>query len=90
MWVEVFDVVIVIYEGLDVIMFSVELVVGDYLIEVVIIMNNVVIEVESDDIYCEIIEVSCYVKGESVVDVIVVVVCEIVEIIEISVICCFF
>lgn len=87
--VEVFDVVNVIYEGIDVIMLLVELVVGQYLVEVVIIMSNVVVEVESDLNYVNIIGVLCQVVYEMVVDGIVVVVCEIVEIINVKVICCF-
>lgn len=85
--VEVLDVVIVIYEGVDVIMLLVESVVGVYLIEVVVMMDNVVCLVELDLIYLEIIESLCVVKCQIVVDVIVVVVCEIVEMIDIFVIC---
>ena len=86
---EVSDVATAIYEGSDAIMLSAESAAGDYPIEAVTTMNNVAIEVESDDTYREIIEASRHVKGESVADAIVAAAREIAETTEISAICCF-
>jgi len=86
---EVSDVATAIYEGADAIMLSAESAAGKYPVEAVSTMNNVAVEVESDQTYREIIEASRVVKRESVADGIVAAAREIAESTDIKAICCF-
>ncbi len=86
---EVSDVATAIYEGSDAIMLSAESAAGDFPIEAVTTMNNVAIEVESDQTYRDIIEASRSTKGESVADSIVAAAREIAETTDVKAICCF-
>ena len=86
---EVSDVATAIYEGADAIMLSAESAAGQYPVEAVSTMNNVAVEVESDQTYREIIEASRVVKRESVADGIVAAAREIAESTDIKAICCF-
>ncbi|MFZ7092342.1 pyruvate kinase [Primorskyibacter sp. 2E233] len=86
---EVSDVATAIYEGTDAIMLSAESAAGDYPVEAVTTMNNVAIEVESDETYTEIIEASRHAKRHTVADGIVAAAREIAETTDIKAICCF-
>ncbi|WP_137701115.1 pyruvate kinase [Marimonas lutisalis] len=86
---EVSDVATAIYEGADAVMLSAESAAGHYPIEAVTTMNNVAIEVESDQIYREVIEASRSAERKSVADGIVAAAREIAETTDIKVICCF-
>lgn len=74
--VEVLDVVNVIYDGIDVVMFFVELVVGQYLVELVVMMDCIVCEVEVSEFY-QLMQCQVVMDIEQVQDVIVFVVCNI-------------
>ncbi|WGW04987.1 pyruvate kinase [Tropicibacter oceani] len=86
---EVSDVATAIYEGTDAIMLSAESAAGQYPVEAVTTMNNVAIEVESDETYREIIEASRHAKRSTVADGIVAAAREIAETANIKTICCF-
>ena len=86
---EVSDVATAIYEGTDAIMLSAESAAGSFPIEAVTTMNNVAMEVESDDNYKDIIAAQRGGKKESVADGIVVAAREIAETTDIKAICCF-
>ncbi len=86
---EVSDVATAIYEGTDAIMLSAESAAGSYPIEAVTTMDNVAIEVESDDNYRSIIAAQRGGKKESVADGIVSAAREIAETTDIKAICCF-
>ncbi len=86
---EVSDVATAIYEGTDAIMLSAESAAGDFPIEAVTTMNNVAIEVESDQNYRDIIAAQRGGSKTTVADGIVVAAREIAETTDIKAICCF-
>lgn len=86
---EVSDVATAIYEGTDAIMLSAESAAGSFPIEAVTTMNNVAIEVESDENYRSIIAAQRGGKKESIADGIVTAAREIAETTDIKAICCF-
>ncbi len=86
---EVSDVATAIYEGADAVMLSAESAAGDFPIEAVTTMNNVAIEVESDETYRSIIEASRGTPIPGVAGGIVSAAREIAETADIKAICCF-
>jgi len=86
---EVSDVAAAIYEGTDAVMLSAESAAGNFPVEAVATMNNVAMEVESDDTYREVVDASRGGPKQSVADGIVSAAREIAETANIKVICCY-
>ncbi|WP_319825087.1 pyruvate kinase [Thalassovita sp.] len=86
---EVSDVATAIYEGADAVMLSAESAAGQYPVEAVTTMNDVAVQVESDEIYTNVIEASRHAVRSTIADGIVAAAREIAETTEIKAICCF-
>ncbi|MXU64027.1 pyruvate kinase [Oceanomicrobium pacificus] len=86
---EVSDVAQAIYEGADAVMLSAESAAGDYPVEAVRTMNAVAEEVESDEIYRQILEAARTPSRERVADAITVAAREVAETTNVKAICCF-
>ncbi|WP_323786005.1 pyruvate kinase [Thalassovita sp.] len=86
---EVSDVANAIYEGTDAIMLSAESAAGEFPVEAVTMMNDIAIEVESDETYRDVIDASRSADRKTVADGIVAAAREIAETTHIKAICCF-
>ncbi|MCA0044352.1 pyruvate kinase [Celeribacter litoreus] len=87
---EVSDVATAIYEGADAIMLSAESAAGNYPIEAVTTMNNVAVEVESDQVYRDVLDASrAGIAKQTVADAIVSAAREIAETTDVKAIVCY-